>query len=527
MRRAACAATLIGSGCAVIPMSSDHAGMSLAEMPIPEQQRQMVAGTLSARTMLEHYLARIERLDRAGPTLGAIIELNPEAAAIATRLDEERRENRLRGPLHGISVLLKDNIDTADRMLTSAGSLALIDSRPEQDAFVAGRLRSAGAIILGKSNLSEWANFRGRGSSSGWSARGGQTRNPYILDRSPSGSSSGSAVAVAVGLTSVAIGTETIGSIVSPASVNGIVGIKPTLGLISRAGIIPLATSLDTAGPMARTVADAALLLTVLAGYDANDSATEPLKHRTVPDYTLFLNAEALNGARIGVLRAAAGFHSAVDAVFEEALNLLRARGAVIIDQVEIPTQGKFGSDASLVMRYEFKDGINRYLAGRTGTGPKSLEALIAFNEAEQVREMPYFGQSYFHDAQSKGPLTEPAYLEARQRARELAGPLGIDAALQNHQLDALIAPTRGPAGMTDWVLGDHSVGGSVGLAPAVAGYPHITVPMGQVHGLPIGLSFVGTQWSEAKLIAFAYAFEQATRARFAPTFRRTLAFNR
>ncbi len=504
-------------------MQDTHASLSLAELPVAVQQRQMAVGAQSARDFVANYLARIERLDRKGPALNSVIELNPQAMVIAAQLDQQQHEHRQRGPLHGISVLLKDNIDTADDLLTTAGSLALADSRPEQDAFIVSRLRSAGAIILGKTNPSEWANFRGRGSTSGWSTRGGQTRNPYVLDRSPSGSSSGSAVAVAAGLTALAVGTETSGSIVSPASVNGIVGIKPTLGLVSRSGIVPLAASLDTAGPMARTVADAAALLSVLAGYDANDPATAATKDQAAPDYTRFLNENGLQGARIGVLRKAAGFHSAVDAVFEAALNTLRAQGAVLVDGVEIATQGRFGQDVSLLMRYEFKDGINRYLALRKGTGPKSLEELIAFNELHSARTMPYFGQSYFYEAQTKGPLSDTAYVEAQQRARELAGPQGIDATLRKDQLDALVAPTRGPAGMIDWVLGDHSVGGIVGFAPAVAGYPHITVPMGQVHGLPVGLSFVAGPWSESKLIAYAYAFEQASHARIAPRFRRTI----
>jgi amidase len=491
---------------------------SLEEVSLSALQEQMVAGQLTALNISEYFLRRIQAIDQSGPTLRSVIEVNPEARAIAENLDQERRAGKVRGPLHGIAILLKDNIDTADSMLTTAGSLALIESRPEQDAFIVNRIRHAGAVIIGKTNLSEWANSRGSGSSSGWSARGGQTKNPYVLDRSPSGSSSGSAVAVAAGLVSVAVGTETNGSIVSPASSNGIVGLKPTLGLISRSGIVPLAMSMDTAGPMARTVADAAALLNVLAGYDPKDVATEVSKTRATVDYTRALSPESLNGARIGVLRKAAGFHEGVDQVFEGALKAMRKLGAIILDPVEIAPQGNFGY-VSLLMRYEFKDGINRYLASREGGGPKSLSELIAFNEVEREREMRYFGQSHFYESQAKGPLTEIAYLDARQRARELAGTEGIDKTLLHNQLDALIAPTLGPAGLTDSVLGDRSIGGGVTFAPAVAGYPHLTVPMGQVHGLPIGLSFVGTQWSESKLIGYAFAFEQATHARFSPSF--------
>ncbi len=505
------------------PNQANTTAATIEEAPIGALQNQMRTGELSAQGLAQHFLGRIEALDRSGPGLNSVIELNPDALAIAAHFDAERKANRLRGPLHGISVLIKDNIDTADAMLTTAGSLALIDSRADDDAFVVKQLRNAGAVILGKTNLSEWANFRGRGSTGGWSARGGQTRNPYLLDRSPSGSSSGSAVAVAAGLVSVSVGTETNGSIVSPASVNGIVGIKPTLGLVSRTGIIPLAAGLDTAGPMARNVADAAALLTVLAGHDPADAATDLIKQAAPIDYTLHLNAESLKGARIGILRKSAGFQDGVDAVFEAAIAVLHSQGAVIIDPVEVMTPANLGADASLIMRYEFKDGINRYLAGRKGPGPKSLEVLIAFNENQSAREMPYFGQNYFLQSQAMGSLTDSAYLEARKRAREATGPQGIDATLQKDQLDALIAPTRGPAGLIDRVLGDYSIGGGVGFVPAVAGYPHITVPMGQVHGLPVGLSFVGTRFSDAKLIGYAYAFEQASRARFAPMFKKSL----
>jgi amidase len=416
-------------------------------------------------------------------------------------------------------VLLKDNIDTID-MHTTAGSLALLDSTPPRDAFIVRRLRAAGALILGKSNLSEWANFRSSRASSGWSARGGQTRNPYALDRSPCGSSSGSAVAVAADLTLVAVGTETDGSITCPAAVNGIVGIKPTVGLVSRSGVIPISSSQDTPGPMARTVADAAALLNVLAGYDPDDPATAPLRDRPPPDYTRALNRAALKGARIGVLRSYAGFHEGVDAVFEAALQTLRAQGAIVVDPVSIPSDGQYPGDETLILQTEFRTGIARYLAQRGGAGPRDLSELIAFNSREAAREMPWFRQERFEQSLARGSLEDPAYLRARERAQRLAGRAGIDAALASHGgLDALVAPTMSVAWPIDLLNGDHVLGGAVSSAPAVAGYPHLTVPMGQVHGLPVGLSFVGTAWDEARLIGYAYAFEQAAAARRAPTY--------
>jgi amidase len=496
--------------------------MRIDELSISPLQEKMQSGALTSQDITEHFLNRIQSLDHSGPNLRSVIEVNPEARLIAEALDCERAAGKVRSPLHGIPILLKDNIDTADSMLTTAGSLALIDSRPENDAFLVSSLRAAGAVIFGKGNLSEWANSRGRGAISGWSARGGQTKNPYVLDRTPSGSSSGSAVAVAAGLVTVAVGTETNGSIICPASVNGIVGIKPTVGLISRSGVIPLAMSLDTPGPMARTVADAAALLNILAAFDPKDPATEHSRDRSPVDYTQALNANSLAGVRVGVLRKVASFHDRVDDIFEQALHAMRSLGAVIVDPVEIAPHGNYGY-VSLLMRYEFKDGINRYLSARKGLGPKSLAELIAFNDSKRDVEMPFFGQHHFHEAQAQGPLTDDAYLEARLKAQELAGPLGIDATLKAHQLDVLIAPTLGPAGLRDCLIGDYSVGGGVIFTPAVAGYPHITVPMGQVCGLPVGLSFVGTQWSESKLIGFAYAFEQATQARFAPSFLKSI----
>jgi amidase len=476
----------------------------------------LARGGTSVTALQQHYAARIASLDVRGPRLLAVLEVNPEAAAIAARLDAARDP---RGLLYGVPILLKDNIDTADQMLTTAGSLALGHSRPPADAFIVTKLRAGGALILGKTNLSEWANFRSKRSSSGWSGRGGQTRNPYALDRSPCGSSSGSAVAVAADLAVVAIGTETDGSIVCPASSNGLVGIKPTVGLVSRTGIIPISASQDTAGPLARTVADAAAVLSVIAGFDPEDPSTAPMKDRPALDYTKYLDPGALKGARIGVLRQYAGFHERVDAVFDRAIETLKAHGAIIIDPVEIPRHATLDADEQTVLLYEFKDGINRYLAKRP-EGPKTLADLIAFNEREQAREMPYFPQDLFLDAQAKGSLLEKEYIEAHERAKRAAGAEGIDAALAKDQLDVLIAPTVGAASVIDLVNGDHFVGGEISSPPAVAGYPHISVPMGAIDGLPLGLSFVGPAWSEERLIGYAYAFEQASHARQPPKFR-------
>jgi amidase len=486
------------------------------EPSIAEVQRALAAGRFTVRDLERHYEARIRAIDRAGARINSVLEINPDAVKIAASLDTATDHRRQ--PLFGIPILLKDNIDTGDGMLTTAGSLALVGSKPARDAFIVRRLRAAGALILGKTNLSEWANFRSAHSSSGWSGRGGQTRNPYALNRNPCGSSAGSGAAIAADLAVVAVGTETDGSIVCPGSANGLVGIKPTVGLVSRSGIIPISASQDTAGPMARSVADAAALLTVLAGYDPDDPATEPLKSQTPLDYTQFLNRDGLKGVRIGVMRQQAGFHEEVDAVFNRAIETLRGLGAIIVDPADIPTQGKFDADEQTVLLYEFKGGINRYLANR-GATPRSLADLIAFNNQEHEREMPIFGQDLFVNAEAKGPLTDKDYLEARERSKRLAGVEGIDAALAQDHLDVLIAPTLGAAWTTDWVNGDHFLGGSVSSAPAVAGYPHITVPMGLVRGLPVGLSLVGAAWSEPKLIAYAYAFEQASRARVPPHF--------
>ncbi len=492
---------------------------ALPESSIAELQQAMQGGSRTAVSIAQDYLARIAAIDRAGPTLNAVIELNPDALAIAEALDRERREKGARGPLHGIPVLVKDNLDTADRMRTSAGSLALAESIAPRDAFVVERLRTAGCVLLGKTNLSEWANFRGARSTSGWSGRGGQTKNPYALDRNTSGSSSGSAAAVAANLCAIAVGTETDGSIVSPASICGLVGIKPTVGLVSRAGIIPISHSQDTAGPMARSVADAAALLGAMTGVDPRDAATKGSRGHAHGDYTRFLKADGLKGARLGVVRGCFGSNDRVDRVIEQSIHALRDAGAVIVDPVHIASKDDLGTAEYEVLLFEFKAGLDAYLAG---LGPeakvRSLAELIAFNQQNAAREMPWFGQERLVDAQRKGPLSDSLYRRALARGRRLSRVQGIDAALTAHRLDALVAPTGGPAWLTDYVNGDHESGSCSSLA-AVAGYPHITVPAGQVFGLPVGLSFFASAYSEPALIRLAFAFEQATRARRSPQY--------
>ena len=479
----------------------------------------MTAGRYTARQIAELYLKRIEEIDRQGPALRSVIEVNPDALAIADALDAERRAKGARGPLHGIPVLIKDNIDTADRMQTSAGSLALQDSRPAKDAFVVDRLRAAGVVILGKTNLSEWANFRSTKSTSGWSARGGQVRNPYVLDRNPCGSSSGTGAAIAANLAALGVGTETDGSIVCPSGANGLVGIKPTVGLVSRAGIIPISHSQDTAGPMTRTVADAALLLGAIAGFDAQDASMRAVGARTAPDYARNLDAGALKGARIGVARKQYfGYSAAADRLVNQAIADMKAQGAVIVDPADIPTAAKMDACEIEVLLYEFKADLNAYLAVRGSSRVRSLQDVIAFNETEKEREMPFFGQELFVSAQKKGPLTSPQYRAARARCRSLAREQGIDLVVRSHRLDAIVAPTGSPAWTIDLVNGDHFVGASSTPA-AVAGYPSITVPAGQAFGLPVGISFIGPAWSEPRLIALAYAYEQATRHRRPPAF--------
>jgi amidase len=524
---AASVAGLIASVPEVHALASPSASVTvpapdLEEVSIDALRGGMERGEFSARSIVEGYLDRIGKIDRSGPELRSVIELNPDALDIADALDRERREKVARGPLHGIPVLIKDNIDTADRMATTAGSLALVGSRPTADAFIVQRLRSAGAIILGKTNLSEWANIRSSRSTSGWSGRGGLTCNPYALDRNTSGSSSGSGVAVSANLCALAVGTETDGSIVSPSSVNGIVGIKPTVGLVSRTGIIPISHSQDTAGPMARTVRDAAILLGVLAGADAEDPATAGAHAKGLPDYAAALVPGGLKGARIGVVRKYFGFHPAVDKVMENVLVVLKREGAVLVDPADVPTLGKFEQDEFTVLLYELKHDLNAYLDRVKATARvHSLNDVIAFNDEHRDTEMQYFGQETFLKAEAKGPLTAKEYRTALANCRRLSRRDGIDAVMNKHRLDALLAPTESPAWVTDLVLSDHFIGGS-STAAAVAGYPSITVPAGFVFGLPVGVSFFGRAWTEAKLITLAYGFEQATKARRKPAYAAT-----
>jgi amidase len=490
----------------------------LDEVTIAELRNAMNSGKFTARALVEKYLERIQDIDSQGPALNSVIELNPNALSIADSLDAERKSKGPRGPLHGIPVLIKDNIGTADAMMTTAGSLALLGFTPAKDSGVARRLREAGAVILGKTNLSEWANLRSSHSSSGWSGRGGQTRNPYALDRNPCGSSSGSGAGTSANLCAAAVGSETDGSIVCPSSANGIVGIKPTVGLVSRAGIIPIAHSQDTAGPMCRTVADAAALLGALAGTDADDAATKAPERKASADYTQFLDRAGLRGARIGVVQHDYGFNESVEPMWRPALDALKHEGAVLIDPVEISSLGKFDDSELDVLFYEFKHDLNAYLASAGRPPVRSLKDIIEFNERNRDKEMPYFGQDLLEKAQKKGPLTDKAYQDALAKNHRLTRVEGIDAVMEKYRLDALVAPTAGPSWLTDPIDGDHDTGGSSSLA-AVAGYPNIHVPAGFVFGMPVGVSFFGRAWSEPKLIRIAYAFEQATRARKPPRF--------
>jgi amidase len=491
----------------------------LQEATLGDLEQGFRSGRLTAHSVTAWYLARIGSLDKNGPRVNSVIELNPEALAIADALDRECTAKGPRGPLHGVPVLIKDNIETGDRMNTTAGSLALAGSIAARDSFVAERLRAAGAVILGKTNLSEWANFRSSHSTSGWSGRGGLTHNPYALDRNPSGSSSGSGAAAAASFCAVAVGTETDGSVTAPSSANGLVGIKPTVGLVSRAGIVPISHVQDTAGPMARTVRDAAILLGALAGVDPRDPATSASAGKAQPDYTKFLDPHGLKGARLGVARKFFGGNVATDRIIEECLAEMKRQGAEIVDPANLPSHGQYDAEEQLALLYEFKADLNAYL---TGLGPRSrvhsLADLIAFNNQHRTEEMPYFEQELFEQAQQKGPLTEQAYRDARTKCTRLSRAEGIDAALSKYKLDAIVAPTTVPATFNDLVLGDGNWPACTAPA-AVAGYPHITVPAGFVRGLPVGISFFGAAWSEPTLLKLAYNFEQATKARRQPGF--------
>ena len=510
---AACAQDASRSPPAAGASSADYAG-------IPELQQRMADGKLDSQQLVHDFIRRIEALDQAGPRVNAVLQLNPDALSIAKQRDDGRKSGKHDG-LWGIPILLKANIDTGDRMPTTAGSLALLGAPAPRDATVAAKLRTAGAVILGKTNLSEWANFRSTRASSGWSGRGGLTRNPYVLDRSACGSSSGSGAAVAAGFVTVAIGTETNGSIICPSAANGVVGIKPTVGLVSRAGIIPISSTQDTAGPIARDVRDAAIVLSAIAGSDPRDPATADAdKHAT--DYTKFLDPNALKGKRIGVVRERAGGDPQVKALLDHAISVLRAHGATVVDHVKIPHVNDYGHAESTVLLYEFKHGVNTYLATRKGLQVHSLVDLIAFDNAHAAEEMPWFGQELFNEAEAKGPLTDKAYRDALAKLRKFAGPEGIDAAMNADHLDALFAPAQGPAWRIDLANGDADSPSAYGPA-AVAGYPSITVPAGFVHGLPVGMLFFGRKWSEPGLIGMAYAYEQATRARRDPGFLTTL----
>jgi amidase len=511
---AAAGAAFVFNGAKKTAAQSSMKNFDLEEMTVAEMQEAMRAGKTSSREITQKYIERIGAVDKK---INSVVEINPDALEIAEAMDRERKAGKIRSPMHGVPVLLKDNIDTADKMKTTAGSLALVDApTPQQDAFLVQKLRAAGAVVLGKTNLSEWANFRSSDSSSGWSARGGQTRNPYILDRNPCGSSSGSGAAIAANLAAVAVGTETDGSIVCPASINGIVGLKPTLGLVSRSGVIPIAHSQDTAGPMTRTVADAAILLGAMVGADSADSITTTAK--TEKDYTQFLQKDGLKGARIGVARQYFGRSERLDKVLEEQLKVLKDGGAILID-VNFPTLGKFGDAEFEVLLYEFKDDLNKYLAKRGGQY-KTLADLIKFNEANREKEMSYFGQDIFIKAEAKPNLEDRAYRLALLQSKVLTQDQGIDAVVKKDNLDAIFAPSNSPTWMIDLVSGDCGSGyvGSSSLA-AVAGYPNITVPAAFINELPIGVSFFGAAFTEPKLIKIAYAFEQATKARKTPKF--------
>ncbi len=496
---------------------------ALSETTAAELQQAMASGQYTAVQVAELYLGRIAAIDQAGPTLKSVIETNPEALAIAAALDGERKAGKVRGPLHGIPVLIKDNIDTADKMLTSAGSLALTGAPATMDAGIVARMREAGMVILGKANLSEWANIRSSRSTSGWSGRGGLTRNPYALDRNACGSSAGTGASISASLATLGIGTETDGSIVCPANANGLVGIKPTVGLVSRAGVIPISHTQDTAGPMCRTVRDAAALLSVVAGADPRDAATAASAGHIAADYTTFCDPASLKGKRLGVVREWFNAGPAVNAVMVEALKALQSAGAELVDPVDVPSLGDMGNSEFEIMLYELKADMAAYLATRgAGIPHRTLADLIKFNEDNKATEMQYFGQETFLLAEQKGPLSSPEYRKAVATCARLTRAEGMDRVLPKYRVDALIAPTGGPAWVTDLVNGDHFSGGSSTLS-AVSGYPAITVPAGNIMGLPVGITFMGPAWSEGTLIGMAYAFEQTVKARQAPRFKATI----
>src|SRR3984893_5965770 len=504
------------------PPTPEVKSFELDEVTISDLQDDMRSGKFTARSLVEKYSERIDDIDKHGPTINSVLELKPDALAVADALDRERKAKGPRGPMHGIPVLIKDNIDTADRMMTTAGSLALVGATPPKDSFVAQKLRAAGAIILGKTNLSEWANIRSSHSTSGWSGRGGLTKNPYALDRNPCGSSSGTGAAVSANLCVAGVGTETDGSVVCPSSANGLAGLKPTVGLVSRSGIVPISHSQDTAGPMARTVRDVAILLGVMAGADPQDPATAASQSHAVPDYTRFLDPHGLKGARLGVVRKYCGFNDAVDQLMDTVIREMKRAGAEIVDPADIPTIGKFDESELTVFYYELKADLAAYLARRGNTSVKSLKDVIEFNERNRDREMPYFGQDIFLKSEQKGPLSTKEYLDALALNQKLSRAEGIDFIMDKFKLDALVAPTAGPAWLTDLINGDHAAGGSSSAA-AVAGYPNINVTAGYLWGLPVGISFFGRAWSEPTLLRIAYSFEQLTKARQKPRFLPTI----
>ncbi len=495
---------------------AESAELNLDELTIADLQQKMQSGELTAKVLTEFYLKKINQLDKNGPTINSIIELNPDALTIAIQRDKERSENKIRGPLHGIPVLIKDNIDTGDQMLTSAGSIALEGNHASKDAFIISKLRESGAVLLGKTNLSEWANFRSNHSSSGWSSRGGQTKNPYLLERNPCGSSAGSGAAVAANFCVVAIGTETNGSIICPASINGVVGIKPTVGLWSRSGIIPISATQDTPGPMARTVTDAVILLGALTGIDEHDSITKSSEGKAEKDYSKFLDANGLQGKRIGIEKSYLKNHEAVDALLQKAIEQLKSKGAEIVEVDFLKTMKGIGEDEFTVLEFEFKDGLNKYLQTAKGN-VKSLKELIEFNKQNESKAMPYFKQDILEGSEAKGDLNTKEYKDARTHILTVTRN-GIDEMMSKEKLDAISGPSFGPSWCTDWINGDYGTGYGFSGPAAIAGYPHITVPMGFVFGLPIGLSFFGKAYSEGELIKIAFAYEQVSKNRRPPS---------